>query len=117
MDWTESIEKPQPANLARVSGATDFSHFIRDGRSIASQVAKYTKELLLHSSCASPQILDFGAGCGRVALPMYFDHGLITHACDIDASAMSYLSRALPIDIRTTDFNPPFLIRTILLIS
>jgi ubiquinone/menaquinone biosynthesis C-methylase UbiE len=103
--WWSTIEQPPAENMARVSGAKEFERFVADGRSIAKRVAAHIKTFAGHVS--DPKILDFGCGCGRVALPMYFDHGALTHACDIDASATAYLGRVLPIDVRTTPFKPP----------
>ncbi|WP_333825801.1 class I SAM-dependent methyltransferase [Pinisolibacter sp.] len=106
MDWTNTIDRPPNENLARVSGATTFERFVSAGRGIARTVNAHIDEFL--GGRSDLKVLDFGCGCGRVGLPMFFDHGKLTHACDIDASATAYLGRVLPdVDVRTTSFKPP----------
>lgn len=103
-NWEKTIAPPPVANVRRTSGTDEFSKFVHDGRLIAKRVSTHIREYVGEAGLS---ILDFGCGAGRVALPMYFEHGLVTHACDIDESATSYVSSVLPIDVRVTPFKPP----------
>jgi 2-polyprenyl-3-methyl-5-hydroxy-6-metoxy-1,4-benzoquinol methylase len=103
--WWTQIDPPPLANLARVSG-NDYQVFVRMGRTVARRIAAHIDEWL--GTDRDLTILDFGCGCGRIAMPMFFEHGKITHACDIDDSATTYLASQLPsVDVRTTPFKPP----------
>jgi ubiquinone/menaquinone biosynthesis C-methylase UbiE len=102
--WHETIPAPPHDNLVRVGNARDFTQFLAAGNKIATQLVKQISEFC---KTKQPVTLDFGCGCGRVAIPMYYEHGLLTHACDIDESAISYLRKVLPqVDTLTSSFEP-----------
>jgi len=105
-DWWTEITPPSPDNMMRIGSYREFDAFVRNGRSIADRVAAHIKEFAPASGPLT--VLDFGAGVGRVALPMWFDYKMLTHVCDVDASAMEYLAKTFDeVDVKTTNFKPP----------
>ena len=55
-------------------------------------------------------MLDLGAGCGRVLLPLWRRWGSDTsfHGCDIDEAAIAWLRNHYPaLPVETTRFHPP----------
>jgi SAM-dependent methyltransferase len=103
-NWWKSLPEPPVENLVRVGSARTFESFLNVGNGIALRLIEQIRRF---RPVKRPVVLDFGCGCGRVALPMHYEHGMLTHACDIDASAISYLQGVLPgIDLRTTEFEP-----------
>jgi SAM-dependent methyltransferase len=103
--WWTQIDPPPLANMARVVGK-DYEVFVRSGRSLAAKIKGHIDQWA--GTDRKLTVLDFGCGPGRIALPMFFEQRLLTHACDIDASATAYLARQLPdVDVRATPFKPP----------
>jgi SAM-dependent methyltransferase len=104
-EWWGKIDPPPTENMARVVGK-DYEVFVRSGRSLAAKIKGHVDHWA--GTGRDLTVLDFGCGCGRIALPMFFEQGMLTHACDIDASATAYLAGQLPsVDVRATPFKPP----------
>jgi ubiquinone/menaquinone biosynthesis C-methylase UbiE len=105
-NWWLLVEQPDAQNMLRIGSYKDFATFVSAGRDIARRINGHISTFA--GEGRGLKILDFGCGVGRVALPMFFEYGRLSHACDIDDSATAYLRRALPdVDVRTTDFKPP----------
>ena len=107
--WHHRHQPPPLENLRRV-GAADWDVFVASSGQITPAIWRKLRDHVLATvpADAMPRVLDFGCGVGRVALQLRAERGLPTHACDIDASAVSYLRSQLPeVDIRVTGFEPP----------
>lgn len=106
--WHETITQPPEENMARTSRHGGWAGFVKAGTDLADTVTTELKKAF-EGGLKGLKILDFGCGCGRVAMPLFYNTGgALTHACDIDASATEYLGSVLDqVDCRTTPFKPP----------
>lgn len=101
--WRGPINQPDEIELRR-NGQQSLEAFILQGRKISELIAGRFDALGIG---AGARVLDFGAGVGRVAMPLHEATGLPSDACDINAAAMTYLAGQLPqVDCRTTAFTP-----------
>lgn len=105
--WHEQVPRPPLDNMIRIGGHKEWQVFVNAGEGIASVLIDKARDLL-GDDLKGKRILDFGCGVGRIAMPFYFQtDGALTHACDIDDSAVNYLKTALPnVDVQTTPFKP-----------
>jgi SAM-dependent methyltransferase len=99
---------PPVALRARV-GSPGIEAFIRNG-SVYEELLPETLRDAGHPLPGFKSVLDFGAGCGRVLVPLWRRFGAETafHGCDIDAGAIAWLREhhpALPVEVN--DFHPP----------
>ncbi|MGY1688889.1 hypothetical protein [Geodermatophilus sp. SYSU D01105] len=90
VDWSGAPLAPEDL-IYRVMGGTDSREFLLAGREVAQsflRVLDRTGSRLQDH----PQILDFGAGCGRV-LRWLLPHAPSSawSACDIDAPAIEWV--------------------------
>ena len=75
----------------------------RISKSIYEEMATFYQD-----GMKAKRILDFGCGVGRVILPLHFNYDLDIHGCDIDRTAIEYLSKVVPgSDIYVNNFEPP----------
>ena len=95
---------PPPENLARV-GEKSFEGFVSQGYRIFESLDPYLETLGVGS-----KVLDMGIGVGRVSsqvYPIYCD-ALELHGCDVDETAIRYLSEHFPkLNVITTSYYPP----------
>lgn len=102
--WAERLPEPPQPNLQRI-GCANFASFVDGGSKIAGSLAPVVRE---YSGVEAPRVLDFGCGIGRVAIPLHHELALPTDCCDVDESAIQYLSRCLPsVSCFVSDFFPP----------
>ncbi|MEZ5892042.1 MAG: class I SAM-dependent methyltransferase [Parvularculaceae bacterium] len=99
-DWpTPSLE-----NLKRV-GAQNEQLFFEIGSRLANAVDEELR-IATGKSPADLEVLDFGCGCGRVAIPFIAKNGRLS-GTDIDASAIEFLKASYPgMDFRTNKYAP-----------
>jgi ubiquinone/menaquinone biosynthesis C-methylase UbiE len=96
---------PSDENLKRV-GCSDMQNFIKSGKALFA-VINEEMQIATGKSPANLNVLDFGAGCGRVSIPFSMTYGKM-HCSDIDATAITFLKDALPDCIcAQNNFDPP----------
>lgn len=106
MSWFENIERPRPEQLRRV-GSQDWDMFVAAGARISATISC---AIAAHfpPSDPPPRVLDLGCGVGRVFLPLYFSRcDFALAACDVDADAVSYLSRQVTAPVFISESEPP----------
>lgn len=84
-DWPSEVAMPPRYNMARHGN----EHLIKQSREICGQIYKIIQQLPIP---ADPLALDFGAGVGRVAIPMVYSVGHPQLAIDIDSKCVDYLN-------------------------
>lgn len=86
-------------------GASNIDVLIVQARKIAGAIQAQLEALGVGEDAC---VLDFGAGIGRVAMPLHEATNLPTHACDVNGGAIKYLSSQLPdVACEVTNFSPP----------
>jgi len=100
-DWpTPSLE-----NMRRV-GAQNEQLFFEIGQRLATAIDEEL-HIATGKTPADLDVLDFGCGCGRVAIPYIAKNQRLT-GTDIDASAIEFLRKSYPgMDFRTNEYAPP----------
>jgi SAM-dependent methyltransferase len=100
-DWPT----PSPENMKRV-GAQNEQLFFEVGQQLATAVDEELRTAT-GKTPADLEVLDFGCGCGRVAIP-YIAKNQRLRGTDIDPSAIEFLRKSYPgMDFRTNDYAPP----------
>jgi SAM-dependent methyltransferase len=95
---------PPPRLLLNVQMTPYVDEFIRIGRQSASTIRATLGALLDEES--TPEVLDFGCGCGRTLLHLSAPWNV--HGCDIDAQAIEWLQREIHADrFLTNEAEPP----------
>jgi len=103
--WHDLYTPPPVEEINRV-GSKDWSVFIEHADVITPTIVDALLPPL--KKLDNAQVLDFGCGVGRVALKLYAEHKFPTHACDVNAEAIAYLSKQLPAtDCQQTNYDPP----------
>ncbi|MEM1149141.1 MAG: class I SAM-dependent methyltransferase [Pseudomonadota bacterium] len=104
-EWAQNLEEAPADNLRRI-GCANMGSFISGGTLIAKTMVPVVQE---HArGIEAPQVLDFGCGIGRVALPMHHYLKLPTHCSDIDQSAVAWLgTRITDAHCTINTFDPP----------
>ena len=101
--WRGPIEQPPERELRR-GGPANLDVFVIQGRRITETIQAQLEALGIGQGA---RVLDFGAGLGRVAMPLHEATGLPTDACDVNGAAMNYLAGQLPdVACETTSFAP-----------
>jgi SAM-dependent methyltransferase len=98
---------PSPHLLQRIGGSTDLRVFYRLGVQLSSDVKRATEPLLAH--IANPRILDWGCGCGRLAIHLrrHWPTAKV-HACDLDREAVRWCAENIAdVDAFVSDLHPP----------
>ncbi|MCP5416037.1 MAG: class I SAM-dependent methyltransferase [Chromatiaceae bacterium] len=105
-EWKATIEQPTYLNLKRI-GSNNWEEFVAQGERISKSI--YEEMATFYpDGMKAKRILDFGCGVGRVILPLHFNYDLDIHGCDIDRTAIEYLSKVVPgSDIYVNNFEPP----------
>lgn len=102
--WRGPVDNPPEAEMRRI-GASSIDVLIVQARKIAGTIQAQLAALGIGEGA---RVLDFGAGIGRVAMPLYEATNLPTDACDVNSGAVKYLSSQLPdLACETTNFSPP----------
>lgn len=91
---TSPTPLPPPGLLVNVQMTPYVDEFIRIGRQSASSIRSALGALL--DAKATPEVLDFGCGCGRTLLHLSAPWNL--YGCDIDVPAIEWLQRAIHAD-------------------
>jgi len=100
-DWPA----PSLENMQRV-GAKDATDFFQIGGRLFDAIQEEIK-IATGRGGNDLDVLDFGCGCGRVAIP-YVQSGLSLTGCDVDASAIKFLNDSYPSrDFQVTEYDPP----------
>jgi SAM-dependent methyltransferase len=94
---------------SRVHGVPDLESFLRVGSCCASDILKVLEEQGVFRPGEEPDILDFGAGCGRTLLWMKrLARPARFHGTDIDAEAIDWCAENLGFaDVRVNRAVPP----------
>lgn len=99
---------PPVALRARV-GSPGIDAFVRNGRVYEELLPETLREAGRPLS-AFDCVLDLGAGCGRVLVPLWrrFGDGATFHGCDIDSGAIAWLRANHPgLAVEVNEFHPP----------
>jgi SAM-dependent methyltransferase len=84
-EWPNGVAMPPAYNMARHG----HEHLIMQSKGICGQLYNIIQQLPIPSV---PLALDFGAGVGRVAIPMLYSLGYPQLAVDIDPKCVDYLN-------------------------
>lgn len=98
-------------NMSRVSGPTVTSHlFAASGVNTAARLDAILQQEFGKPIAAHPRILDWGVGCGRVALPIkrILAPRSELHGCDVDDLNVNFSRRSFPdLNVVQAPFFPP----------
>jgi SAM-dependent methyltransferase len=98
---------PAPHLLERISGSADLREFYTLGVQLSSDVHRATEPHLART--AKPEILDWGCGCGRLAIHLRRHWPTASvHACDVDGEAVAWCAENIAdLDAFVSDLQPP----------
>lgn len=93
--WHEVYELPRGGNMMFGNDEKSRQNFIKIGTQIFQTLER---EIISHAGGISEdmQILDFGCGNGRIALPFFHAYGKPTAAVDPNPYVIDYLKRTIP---------------------
>jgi SAM-dependent methyltransferase len=103
-----ALATPPPLHLVRrIASRTDLHTFYTLGFQLAADAYEATEPLLAH--IASPEILDWGCGCGRLAIHLRRHWPTANvHACDVDREAVHWCAQNIAdVDAFVSDLHPP----------
>lgn len=92
--WATQFELPPKGNMME-SGPHSREVFIRQGSRMFGVIEKCIEENV-RKPIKDLNILDFGCGNGRVALPFFHNYGKPSMCLDVDAGVVDYLRRVIP---------------------
>jgi SAM-dependent methyltransferase len=82
--------------------------FVQQGTNIFRSVENCILKHLPQRDIEELQILDFGCGVGRVALPFFFKYRRPSYCVDVDEASIAYLREVIPgANPLRTGFEPP----------
>lgn len=105
--WDRFFSLPPSGNMMQ-EGPDGQGVFIRGGNRMSAVVAAAVNVFLPTQDWDSMNILDFGCGNGRVAMPLNFHYGRPNFCCDVDPAVVAHLGRNLPkAEVVVSPFFPP----------
>jgi SAM-dependent methyltransferase len=102
------INPPEMKNIERTWQTNSWENFMRAGLTTAYQMHSLVNELLCERE--SLRILDWGIGCGRVAVPLKrcLKPDVPVIGVDVDGVNVEWCRQNLPdIEVSVSDFFPP----------
>ncbi|MBP9184516.1 MAG: class I SAM-dependent methyltransferase [Fuscovulum sp.] len=103
--WGDAFEMPPKVNMFR-GGNKDT--FVKNGTQIFKLLEGAIQKYKPGVDISKLDVLDFGCGVGRVAMPFFHKYGRPTAAVDIQRFAVDFLSKTLPkVDVRKGAIQPP----------
>ena len=104
--WASRFRLPPPGNVMERHERRE-EVFVAQGTRIANALLALV-ERHAGKPAGACRILDFGCGCGRVALPLYHVLGKPDACVDVDPAVIDYLAREIPgANPLLTRFDPP----------
>ena len=106
-EWAHHYKLPPPMNMMEKRPQREKLFVLQGTRMFSATEACILKYL---PGCEIEQldILDFGCGVGRVALPFFFKYGKPSVCADVDAAVIQYLRDVIPAaNPIKTDYSPP----------
>jgi len=91
----------------RIAIRTDLNTFYTFGFQLAADIYRATEPVLAH--IASPEILDWGCGCGRLAIHLRRHWPTANvHACDVDREAVDWCAKNIAdVEAFVSGVDPP----------
>ena len=102
----ESTGRPVPPDILRrrVHGDADLHAFLHVGRALSGDITRFIPTEIAHNP--NSRILDFGCGCGRVALFLHKSLAGALYGTDIDQEAIAWCTNHLS-DLASFSSNLP----------
>lgn len=105
--WDKFFTLPPGGNMM-LDTPDGPSVFVSQGSRMAAVVAAAVNVFLPVQDWDSMNVLDFGCGNGRVALPLSFYYGRPNFCCDVDPEVVAHLAGNLPkAEVAVSPFFPP----------
>jgi SAM-dependent methyltransferase len=95
MRWADQYPLPPVGNMMR-PGNEARGVFIRQGTRMFAAIERCIEEHGFQKPIRELDILDFGCGNGRVALPFFHKHGRPNACVDVDPAVIAYLAKTIP---------------------
>lgn len=103
----DAYELPPPGNMMG-KGEEGREIFKKQGTEISGNVFDALSPHVPNLASGTLNVLDFGCGSGRVALPLYHQYRFPTAAVDVSPKATEYLGNTLKnVQVRKTEYLPP----------
>ncbi|MEL6478370.1 MAG: class I SAM-dependent methyltransferase [Pseudomonadota bacterium] len=103
--WGEHFEPPPNLNMAKNKPREVF---VRNGTVIFKEIEAAIEQYLPGREIGNLDILDFGCGVGRVAMPFYYKYKKPTVCVDLVKVYIDYLQRVIPgAQPQMSTFQPP----------
>jgi SAM-dependent methyltransferase len=93
--WARHYTLPPPMNMMENHERRE-EVFVKQGTLMFDAIESVLLRNFKNRSLHQLEILDFGAGVGRVALPFYFKYRRPSHCVDVDGACIDYLQRVIP---------------------
>jgi SAM-dependent methyltransferase len=104
--YADGFPTPPAATMQAVSNTSDPASFWRGG---LVYFGVFARAMRRHGAAATPRVLDWGCGCGRIAaFVQRYAGARELHGCDIDPTAIEWCAAHLaPASFRTIRTSPP----------
>lgn len=106
-EWAKHYRLPPPGNMMGKDASAE-GVFIRQGTRMLSVIEQHINRNFPSRRIGDLDILDFGCGVGRVALPFFYKHQRPNFCADVDPNAIKYLKEVIPdADSTAISYKPP----------
>lgn len=103
--WGDAYEMPPRVNMFK---GGNKENFVNHGTQIFKLLVKAIEEFRPGVDIGTLDILDFGCGVGRVAMPFHYHFKQPTAAVDIQQFAIDFMQKTMPeVDTRRSTLTPP----------
>lgn len=92
LEWGNAYPMPPHGNMM----VTDAKDFVERGTRLFEKIEQAIKDYLPAKPISHMQILDFGCGVGRIALPFFYKYRRPTRCVDLSVKAIRYLQSVIP---------------------
>ena len=106
-EWAQHYRLPPPMNMME-KHVNREKLFVLQGTRMFKSIEACILKYMPGRQIEQLDILDFGCGVGRVALPFFFKYKKPSVCADVDEAVIQYLKEVIPgANPVQTDYNPP----------
>jgi len=93
--WADAFELPASGNMMK-AGPEGRGVFVRQGTRMFAVIEDQILRHRFSRPIEALDVLDFGCGVGRVAMPFFHRYGRPSACVDVEAAAIAFMQRTLP---------------------